>query len=152
MPYHIGRAASPPAFARDASSARLSTARRAPAGSAHFVSAIRSGEPMISRCASPTLVSTPTSGLAAATSTSRSRYLRAPISTIATRSSPSSNPQRNLATPTSLFSFSGVATAGTPAARKRPSRKPLVVVLPVEPVMPTTGPRSRARARPPRSR
>ena len=149
MPYQTGGTASDSARARDTASSRLSTARRAPDGTAHFVSAMRSREPMISRCASPTLVSTPTSGRAAATSTSRSRYLRAPISTIATRSSPSSKPHRNFATPTSLFSFSGVAVTATPAPRKSASKNCFVVVLPVLPVTATTVPRTRVRARPP---
>ena len=46
------------ARSRDARSARLSTARAPLANRPHFVSASRSREPMISRCASPTFVST----------------------------------------------------------------------------------------------
>ena len=57
--------------ARDASAA-LSTARAPREKSAHFVSSRRSREPMISRCASPTLVRMPICGRAISTSAATS--------------------------------------------------------------------------------
>jgi hypothetical protein len=103
-----------------------------------------SRDPNISRCAAPTFVRTPTVGRAERHSISMWPSPRLPISSTSA-SVPSGALRIVSGTPTSVLNERGLACTRNREASTARDRS-LVVVLPVEPVIPTTGPSKEVRS------
>ena len=113
-----GRCVSVGARAIETSSPALRTADAPREKSAHFVSAKRSRDPMISTCASPMLVRIPTCGAGDIDQDRDVAVARAPISTIATSCASFDALSSSLLTPISLFSLPGACEHAVPVARR----------------------------------
>ena len=147
-PNHATRARVSPAMPATRGSSRFSTATSLSSRSvtiSDLALAVPSMLPNPPACASPTFSTTPTSGRASATSRAMSPAADAPIS--ATRYSVSCMTRSIvIGPPTALLNEAWDATVG-PTRPRISRRRFLVVVLPLEPVMPTTRSRSPARTR-----
>ena len=111
------------------------SAPTASTGSAE-ASTIASHDPKISRCATPTFVTTTMSGRAISHSNVTSPLRRAPISATTTSASAAA-PSSVTGRPTSLLNDSGLAWVRNRLAHTAAAMS-LVEVLPLAPVMPTT--------------
>ena len=129
------RPANPATTGSSALSTAMPSAPIASTGSAE-ASTIASHDPKISRCATPTFVTTTMSGRAISHSNVTSPLRRAPISATTTSASAAA-PSSVTGRPTSLLNDSGLAWVRNRVAHTAAAMS-LVEVLPLAPVMPTT--------------